>query len=68
VRLTSDGQLRNCLFARDESDLRGPMRGGSSDDQLIEIMRSCLAAKKAGHGIDDPSFVQPPRPMSAIGG
>jgi cyclic pyranopterin phosphate synthase len=68
VRLTSDGQLRNCLFARDESDLRGPMRGGASDDELIDLMRRCLAAKKAGHGIDDPTFVQPPRPMSAIGG
>jgi cyclic pyranopterin phosphate synthase len=68
VRLTSDGQLRNCLFARDESDLRGPMRGGASDGELIDLMRSCLAAKKAGHGIDDPTFVQPPRPMSAIGG
>ncbi|MFL6181502.1 MAG: GTP 3',8-cyclase MoaA [Actinomycetes bacterium] len=68
VRLTSDGQLRNCLFARDESDLRGPLRQGATDQQLIETMRSCLAAKKAGHGIDEPTFVQPPRPMSAIGG
>jgi cyclic pyranopterin phosphate synthase len=68
VRLTSDGQLRNCLFARDESDLRGPMRAGASDDELIAVMRSCLAAKKAGHGIDDPEFLPPPRPMSAIGG
>jgi cyclic pyranopterin phosphate synthase len=68
VRLTSDGQLRNCLFARDESDLRGPMRSGVSDEALIDVMRSCLAAKKAGHGIDEPTFVQPPRPMSAIGG
>ena len=68
VRLTSDGQLRNCLFARDESDLRSPLRNGASDDELIAVMRSCLSAKKAGHGIDDPTFVPPPRPMSAIGG
>jgi cyclic pyranopterin phosphate synthase len=68
VRLTSDGQLRNCLFARDESDLRGPLRAGAGDAELIAVMRSCLAAKKAGHGIDEPTFVQPPRPMSAIGG
>ncbi|HEX5018996.1 MAG TPA: GTP 3',8-cyclase MoaA, partial [Actinomycetes bacterium] len=68
VRLTSDGQLRNCLFARDESDLRGAMRAGASDDELIDLMRACLAAKKAGHGIDEPTFVPPPRPMSAIGG
>jgi len=68
VRLTSDGQLRNCLFARQESDLRGPMRAGASDDELVALMRQCLAAKKAGHGIDEPTFLQPPRPMSAIGG
>ena len=37
-------------------------------DELIDLMRACLAAKKAGHGIDEPTFVPPPRPMSAIGG
>ena len=68
VRLTSDGQLCNCLFAREESDLRTPLRTGATDDELIEVMRTCLAAKKAGHGIDDPTFLPPPRPMSAIGG
>jgi len=68
VRLTADGQVRNCLFASTESDLRGPLRAGASDAELIAVMRSCLAAKKAGHGIDEPTFLQPPRPMSAIGG
>jgi cyclic pyranopterin phosphate synthase len=68
VRLTSDGQLRNCLFAKEESDLRGPMRSGADDEALVEIMRRCLGAKRAGHGIGEPTFLQPPRPMSAIGG
>jgi cyclic pyranopterin phosphate synthase len=68
VRLTSDGQLRNCLFSRTETDLRGPLRSGASDDEIVELMRSCLAVKKAGHGIDEPTFLPPPRPMSAIGG
>jgi cyclic pyranopterin phosphate synthase len=68
VRLTADGQLRNCLFAREESDLRGPLRAGAADAELAEIMRVALQAKRAGHGIDDPSFLQPVRPMSAIGG
>jgi len=68
VRLTSDGQLRNCLFAQDETDLRGPLRSGATDTELVTLMRECLAAKKAGHGIDEPTFLQPPRPMSAIGG
>jgi cyclic pyranopterin phosphate synthase len=68
MRLTADGQLRNCLFARSESDLRGPMRAGASDAELAEQMQRLMLAKKAGHGIDDPSFLQPQRPMSAIGG
>jgi GTP 3',8-cyclase len=68
VRLTADGQLRNCLFAREESDLRGPMRSGATDAELVARFRASIAGKRAGHGIDDPTFLQPDRPMSAIGG
>ncbi|HEX6522809.1 MAG TPA: GTP 3',8-cyclase MoaA [Streptosporangiaceae bacterium] len=68
VRLTADGQVRNCLFARTESDLRGPMRAGASDADLAELWRRAVAVKLPGHGINDPSFLQPDRPMSAIGG
>jgi GTP 3',8-cyclase len=68
VRLTADGQLRNCLFAREESDLRGPLRSGATDAELVARFRASIAGKRAGHGIDDPTFLQPDRPMSAIGG
>jgi cyclic pyranopterin phosphate synthase len=68
VRLTADGQVRNCLFARTESDLRDAMRSGASDAELAERWRRAVAPKLPGHGIDDPSFLQPDRPMSAIGG
>jgi GTP 3',8-cyclase len=68
VRLTADGQIRNCLFAREESDLRGAMRSGATDAELAERLRASLLAKRAGHGIDDIGFLQPARPMSAIGG
>ncbi|MHB1612989.1 MAG: GTP 3',8-cyclase MoaA [Actinomycetes bacterium] len=68
VRLTADGQVRNCLFAREESDLRGPLRAGADDATLAERILAALWAKRAGHGIDDPGFLQPARPMSAIGG
>ena len=68
ARLTADGQLRNCLFARREVDLRGPMREGASDDELADLVVAEMWAKKAGHGIDRPDFEQPQRPMSAIGG
>jgi cyclic pyranopterin phosphate synthase len=68
VRLTADGQLRNCLFARREVDLRAPLRAGASDEELAELVIAEMWAKKAGHGIDRPDFEQPERPMSAIGG
>jgi GTP 3',8-cyclase len=68
VRLTADGQLRNCLFAREESDLRTPLRAGASDDELVQRWERCIQAKLPGHGINDPGFLQPARPMSAIGG
>ncbi len=68
VRLTADGQVRNCLFAREEDDLRGPLRAGASDAELADLWRRAVAPKLPGHGIDDPSFLQPDRPMSAIGG
>lgn len=68
TRLTADGQVRNCLFATGESDLRGLLRGGASDDEVADAWRAAMWGKKAGHGIDDPSFLQPARPMSAIGG
>jgi cyclic pyranopterin phosphate synthase len=68
VRLTADGAVRNCLFARSETDLRGSLRAGADDAELAELMRASLWAKLAGHGIDDPTFLQPARPMSAIGG
>ncbi len=68
VRLTADGQIRNCLFAREESDLRGPMRSGATDQELADRWLRAVASKLPGHGIDDPGFLQPARPMSAIGG
>jgi cyclic pyranopterin phosphate synthase len=68
TRLTADGQVRTCLFARTESDLRGPMRGGASDPELARRWRVAMAGKLPGHGIDEPGFLQPARPMSAIGG
>ena len=68
VRLTADGQVRNCLFAREESDLRGPLRAGASDEELTARWRRAVAGKLPGHGINDPAYLQPDRPMSAIGG
>ncbi|MCF8603935.1 GTP 3',8-cyclase MoaA [Gordonia sp. HY442] len=68
VRITADGQLRNCLFARDESDLLGLLRSGGSDADLAAMIRRSIGDKREGHGIDGPNFLQPDRPMSAIGG
>jgi len=68
VRLTADGQVRNCLFAREESDLRTAMRDRATDAELADRWRIAMLGKRAGHGIDDVTFLQPSRPMSAIGG
>jgi GTP 3',8-cyclase len=68
TRLTADGQIRNCLFARHETDLRRLIRTGADDDALAAAWRAAMWVKAAGHGINDPDFVQPDRPMSAIGG
>jgi cyclic pyranopterin phosphate synthase len=68
VRLTADGHWRSCLFARGEADLRTLLRGDADDEALAAVMRGEVAAKQRGHGIDEPAFVQPDRPMSAIGG
>ncbi|MEV0427666.1 GTP 3',8-cyclase MoaA [Micromonospora sp. NPDC050495] len=68
TRLTADGQVRACLFATEESDLRGALRAGADDAELADRWRTAMWGKRAGHGIDDPAFLQPARPMSAIGG
>jgi GTP 3',8-cyclase len=68
TRLTADGQIRDCLFARSETDLRDLLRTGVDDDTLADVWRTAMWGKQPGHGINDPSFLQPDRPMSAIGG
>ncbi|MBI4550725.1 MAG: GTP 3',8-cyclase MoaA [Candidatus Latescibacteria bacterium] len=68
IRLTADGKLRTCLFSLWETDLKTPMRMGVTDDDLAEMIISAVARKEPGHLINDPSFVQPERTMSAIGG
>ena len=68
LRLTADGHLRACLFSLEETDLRGPLRAGATDDELAELARACLAAKWSGHRIGKADFVKPARSMSMIGG
>ena len=73
LRLTSDGQLRNCLFSNEETDLRSILRNGrlSESEKREDIVKAfgiSVKAKLPGHGINNPDFVKPVRPMSAIGG
>jgi cyclic pyranopterin phosphate synthase len=68
IRLTADGQLRSCLFAVDEVDLRALVRDGASDDELAAAVQRCVAGKWAGHMIGQVQFVRPRRSMSQIGG
>jgi cyclic pyranopterin phosphate synthase len=68
IRVTADGQLRTCLFSLRETDLRGVLRDGASDDELETAIRDAVWRKELKHHVGDPGFVQPARSMSAIGG
>ena len=68
IRLTADGKLRTCLFSLNETDLRGPLRAGATDDELERIVRDAVWRKELKHHVNDPGFIQPARTMSAIGG
>jgi cyclic pyranopterin phosphate synthase len=68
IRITADGQFRTCLFAMEETDLRGMVRNGSSDLEIAGEIQNAVARKWAGHKINDANFVRPARSMSLIGG
>jgi cyclic pyranopterin phosphate synthase len=68
IRLTADGKLRHCLFAVKETDLKGPMRAGATDEELAWRFVDCVRDKWAGHLINQASFEKPERNMSQIGG
>jgi len=68
LRITADGKLRYCLFAMEETDIKTALRNGSSEEQIVELIRSTVAKKWIGHEINTAQFVPPPRPMYSIGG
>jgi cyclic pyranopterin phosphate synthase len=68
IRLTADGRLRTCLFSLNETDLRGPLRDGATDEELAGIVREAVWRKELKHHINEPGFIQPARSMSQIGG
>ena len=67
-RITADGKLRNCLFSLEETDIKTMLRAGAGDAEIAEAIRASIAAKKEGHEINTARFIQPDRPMYAIGG
>lgn len=68
LRLTAEGQIRNCLFSTTEWDARAALRAGASDDELRQLMQDCVAAKRRAHGIGESDFEKPARAMYQIGG
>jgi len=68
LRITAEGKIRNCLFSMVEWDARALLRGNATDEQLEQLVRDCVAAKKQGHGIDGDGFERPERAMYQIGG
>jgi cyclic pyranopterin phosphate synthase len=68
LRLTADGNLRTCLFSMVDHNIRALLRRGDTRDQIAQFMIDTVQKKKAGHRINEPDFIQPPRTMSFIGG
>ena len=68
VRITADGQFRNCLFATEETDVRALLRSGASDDDIADALQRSVSSKWAGHSINQVHFIRPRRSMSEIGG
>jgi cyclic pyranopterin phosphate synthase len=68
VRITAEGKFRTCLFSHQETDVRAMLRGGAGDEAITAALRLAIGKKEAGHGINDPNFVQPVRAMYSIGG
>ena len=68
LRLTADGQVRNCLFSTTEWDARQLLRSGGSDEMLVDLVQECVRGKRAAHGIGEPDFIRPERAMYQIGG
>jgi cyclic pyranopterin phosphate synthase len=68
LRITAEGQLRNCLFSTEEFDARALLRSNACDEEVLALIRNCVGAKKAGHGINDERFIRPQRAMYQIGG
>jgi cyclic pyranopterin phosphate synthase len=68
IRLTADGKFRTCLFALEETDLRGPLRSGASDVELAGLLAGAVRDKGEGHAIHSVEFTPPARAMNAIGG
>ena len=68
LRLTAEGQVRNCLFSIEEWDARRLLRTDASEHQIADLVRECVGAKKPGHGINSTEFIKPERAMYQIGG
>jgi cyclic pyranopterin phosphate synthase len=68
TRITAEGTVRSCLFGDDETDLRGLLRSGATDETIADWWRAAMWGKQAGHGMSLPGFQRPLRSMGAIGG
>jgi cyclic pyranopterin phosphate synthase len=67
IRLTTDGQIRTCLFSVVEYDVRSRLRSDASDEAIHEYLESVVLQKEDRHRIGEPDFVPPQRSMSCIG-
>ena len=68
LRLTADGKLRYCLFAREETDIAHLLSSDESAEELSSAVRETVWRKWIGHEINQAGFQAPQRPMYSIGG
>ena len=68
IRITADGQLRTCLFASEETDLRAVIRSQADDEEVAQTIRRAVWNKELKHYIGDTRFKRSKRSMSMIGG
>jgi len=68
LRLTSEGRLRSCLLSDQETDLRGSLRSGASDEEIRALIIAAILSKPKGHTISPDSAGDCHGQMSRIGG
>ncbi|MGO0121994.1 GTP 3',8-cyclase MoaA [Desulfothermobacter acidiphilus] len=47
LRLSATGMLHPCLFGKGEVDLKGPLRAGAGEEELVRLLAQAIALKRS---------------------